>query len=438
MLRINWSYYVEIYEKKEFVILYNMSNRRIVAIKHEIFKLIQKYIQIPFECDTEIQETVSELYLLGFLKRESVTKNDEISRFLDIKSKNKDDVCEIYFMPTLNCNMRCKYCMIGNTINKVYTRLMSNKDIKQTVRFIFESSEFHDVKDMRIVLFGGEPSMAINQNILFLEMSNKLKRKDQNIDYILITNGYIWNERDFDRLINLGVSTFQVTLDGPKEIHDKRRFNVEANGTFDKIMNNIEILSKKNIILVIRINIDYENSKYIVQLLNYIYNKNINRNKNIVIQIATVDPSDFYYSDSYNKEILNNYYEIYRQAFTLGFNVGEWHRGCSLQSKYTMAVDPEGYIYKCPSHAGKKDKNIGDVYNGFNDRYYQYLESHLNDRCKVCKYLGMCNGGCLSVNEILGNDYCYESIIKIISEAYITSKYQFDKKQTKRIKELID
>ena len=51
----------------------------------------------------------------------------------------------------------------------------------------------------------------------------------------IITNGYLLNKEIVKELEDIHVKHIQVTIDGPKDIHDKRRFLKGKQGTFDKI-----------------------------------------------------------------------------------------------------------------------------------------------------------------------------------------------------------
>ena len=75
----------------------------------------------------------------------------------------------------------------------------------------------------------------------------------------------------------------RITLDGEKEIHDKRRVLCNGDGTFDVIVSNIKKFSEKGIRVKIRVNIDKENVDAYLKVKNVF--KDI---KNIVIYPARV------------------------------------------------------------------------------------------------------------------------------------------------------
>ncbi|MCM1236362.1 MAG: hypothetical protein NC124_11505 [Clostridium sp.] len=52
----------------------------------------------------------------------------------------------------------------------------------------------------------------------------------------MVTNGYFLTKDVAQKLAKLKVSSLQVTIDGPKHVHDKRRVLAGGEGTFDKII----------------------------------------------------------------------------------------------------------------------------------------------------------------------------------------------------------
>jgi len=60
-------------------------------------------------------------------------------------------------------------------------------------------------------------------------------------DNSIITNGYLLTDSNARMLSSVaGVTTVQVTIDGTKDIHDKRRTLEGGQGTYDVIMQNIK------------------------------------------------------------------------------------------------------------------------------------------------------------------------------------------------------
>ena len=62
----------------------------------------------------------------------------------------------LLYVPTMNCNMRCRYCYLGeNTVE-----LPSDKGYLETLRFAVEKFRAADVIPFNISLHGGEVTIA--------------------------------------------------------------------------------------------------------------------------------------------------------------------------------------------------------------------------------------------------------------------------------------
>ena len=123
-----------------------------------------------------------------------------------------------------------------------------------------------------MILLGGEPVISSNLSI-FEEYIGILKQTMRINEIRCITNG-LEITTYYAFLQNLGVTKYQVTLDGCRETHNKRRpaknFKIDS---FDTICNSIQLLLNNREDLEIRINIDKDNIHDISAIVSLIINK---------------------------------------------------------------------------------------------------------------------------------------------------------------------
>ena len=73
---------------------------------------------------------------------------------------------------------------------------------------------------------------------------------------------------------------------------------------------------------------------------------------------------------------------------------------CSCDRVNTMVINADGEIYKCWDDIGKKDISLGNINNSnemkLNKSYMDYLmyDPTYDSKCKECKILPICMGGC--------------------------------------------
>jgi uncharacterized protein len=128
------------------------------------------------------------------------------------------------------CNLGCRYCY-GEFGSR--HRLMSIETAKRAVDFLIRESGVHD--GLRIILFGGEP--LLNPRLVEFVPGyahEQAARYGKEIALGLATNGTLVTEETV-RLVQEHHIDFQVSLDGPAEIHDRYRVKPTGEGTYRQI-----------------------------------------------------------------------------------------------------------------------------------------------------------------------------------------------------------
>lgn len=157
------------------------------------------------------------------------------------------------FVVTYNCNFRCPYCFERRESKDgahqiVFTQEMVDKvynamDIIQPRKLLRKNV---------ITLYGGEPLLAENKEIVTYIIAEGQKR---GYKFSIITNGY-----DLDSFLDVlssdNIEEMQITIDGPKEIHNQRRIHYKDIETFNKIIENVRLILPKGITIRVRMNTD--------------------------------------------------------------------------------------------------------------------------------------------------------------------------------------
>jgi len=155
----------------------------------------------------------------------------------------KSEIGAVILNITEQCNLRCKYCSFSGTYSyerKHSSTSMSDEIIKKFLSFYL--SKLHKSKERHFAFYGGEPLLAFKkiQNIIQILSCSKKSKFSFSVD----TNGTMLKKKeDIDFLIK-NDCRLQISLDGPKEIHDSYRVDIKANPTFDKIIRNLYLIQK--------------------------------------------------------------------------------------------------------------------------------------------------------------------------------------------------
>lgn len=310
--------------------------------------------------------------------------------------------------PTMDCNFRCIYCYQSDR-RQVWRRVvMSEQTARSLLRWIKRSA--HSVRHVAVVWYGGEPTLGMDIiSMITSELKQILGETKTLYSASMITNGYKLTDEIQDALVRLGISRIQVTLDGPREIHDKRRRHISGRGTFDQIIENVGNLASR-MRVSIRINVDRDNLATIPSLLSYLATIGLSR-PCVEISIARVLPPSEVCLSAANRcfscdEFSRHELELMRVAWRLGFKVGGLLRpalsACGACGVNCYTVDPQGWVYNCWEEVGKRQLASGHItrtgelrVNMVNQLRWTSIDPTRSRRCSECKYLPLCMGGCL-------------------------------------------
>lgn len=142
------------------------------------------------------------------------------------------------FIVTNNCNLKCKYCF-ATYVNNKKQDIMFTETFKLAVdKLLVEYPEGIN----QIMLFGGEPLLAfdvIKEGIAYYyEKCQLLKCKLPQIG--IVSNGTKL-EQSMIGFLNQYNIDLTISLDGDKETNDLVRRDVNGNGVYDKVVENIKL-----------------------------------------------------------------------------------------------------------------------------------------------------------------------------------------------------
>lgn len=161
-----------------------------------------------------------------------------------IKLNNPLSVC---WQITTKCNLNCKYCLSDSNEKGIY-----GLETKQAIEII---NQLGKLGINRLDFTGGEPFMRKDLGKLIQ------CAKYNHINTIVTTNTTLLNEENKKalRLADL----VQISIDGPKEIHNEQR----QGNVFDKTIENIKELKKEGIKIRLNSFIYNSNKQYVDYLI---------------------------------------------------------------------------------------------------------------------------------------------------------------------------
>ncbi len=359
--------------------------------------------RIPADIDDEkeIIQKLKENYIL-------IDDADSLNKYIHNKLKYPTESRLIVIDAwTFDCNLACTYCMQQNVRKNSYPILKPEErvNIWDQIRKILRKDY------MDILLFGGEPFYDPSYIEKMLSLAKDISLPIR--AYSAITNGVFVNSKKvIDIIDNYDFQYVQITLDGPPDIHDSRRILLNGSGTFNKIIDNINLLLKyTNTRIVVHTVIDNQNWKYYGKLLDILIKhfKNDIYNLRMVFNIGM----ESHPSSPCNYTITNiptpkKYATIYLKAIKEVINRGLpiisflSESICTYNKENEVIVGPDGGIYKCTSAIGVERFKVVSKEILFTKpelfllKYAIFIEGSKGDAsCLHCEYFPVCGGGCV-------------------------------------------
>lgn len=369
--------------------------------------------------DEEKTSLMTDLYESGFIIDDDCDEIKLIKYRLNSKRYSGNEL-RLVIAPTLGCNFSCIYCY-EKAGEKKTDCVMNTATCEKIVDFVKKRSEI--VKELEVIWYGGEPLIGI-QVVEKLSLDFLKICKERGIIYTssMISNGYLLDDNMIQRIEKLGITTLQITIDGPQSVHDFRRALKNGKGTLQRIITNIEKCNGK-VEIVVRVNLDKENVKNLTETVKEI--KRINM-PNLMVDFANVIGSvrdakmlmsSKEFADAWLKgNDLCDEFQIRHNSYCLPMGA----HYCDADNENAFVIDPNGKIYKCWNDIGNTERSIGDLHQehcDFSSLYYEYMtyDATEDKKCKKCILLPICMGGC-PFDRVNGNDRCpmYSYITKDI------------------------
>jgi uncharacterized protein len=277
---------------------------------------------------------------------------------------------------TEQCNLRCKYCIYGGSYK--YQRTHSTKAMsfslaKKAIGAFLQ----HAKEKVHISFYGGEPLLAFDLIKQIISYTESLTTKK--VHWSMTTNATLLT-RDVADYLYKNKFILTVSVDGPKDIHDRYRVFPDGRGTFDAIQANLTYLRS--------LDMEYYKAHVVFSIVSappyhldkvndfFVVNSLVNESAAIVSNMNWMTDSFEYAPEQKDYEILDNARENIRDDYATKIRSGSkqdcvaramyekdianfYHRskeklgdtipfnGCCIPSIRRLFVSTDGLLYIC-------------------------------------------------------------------------------------------
>jgi uncharacterized protein len=360
--------------------------------------------------DSIPEDIISSLLENGFIVKDNDDERKKLAYHFD---KDKYNVIPLDFMyivaVTYACNLRCPYCYEGYEKDST---LLTNKKVDILLKNIDKTLKKRDFREFQLGLYGGEPLLGYNQCMRLMEGSfNICEEQGKQFSGNIVTNGVLITEEVITNLLVPYCDLIQITMDGGRTAHNRRRILKNGGETYDILLDVIELLNNAGITPDIRLNVDRENAHTFGDLFKDVRERGLT---DIRVSLGWIHPPDERvlgegcpgYSDLCfsHKEMADFEEIIFNQMDELDIFYEKprlsKHSPCTFDREDIYLVDPYLDLYNCWEFLGQKDKKVGCITkDGETVFHYEYYEQMSRNpfafaECSNCVYLPLCGGGC--------------------------------------------
>jgi len=388
--------------------------------------------QVDPDPGTVSRSTLLQLKKRGYLTRKSPP--EERAYVVELGKRahrvaTKHAAPGVLMIPTYDCNLRCAYCY-EHTLQSREQAWLETRMTPERVEAAFDAIRKigGETRHARaLTLYGGEPFQRKQQEIVHLIHEKARKQGFQR--FSAITNAV-----ELDAFVDLlgpkhRFSFLQITLDGPPQVHDQRRFLPDRTGTFRLISDNIELALKHEVEVSVRINVDRGNARHVPELREFFLKRGWSRSALFRAYCSPVHGGacgkasrrhyvnhlDMQHAVESNFEgsgLAPEETSFQVASFTnaikkrLSAHLGQkrdlphWRTAFCGSNLSMYLFDPFGDIYPCWEVIGHPKHRIGTYGPGFLELDPRSMgQWHARSvveilACRSCAYLFFCGGGC--------------------------------------------
>ncbi|MBK8229987.1 MAG: radical SAM protein [Candidatus Eisenbacteria bacterium] len=203
------------------------------------------------ETDTPASaKTIATLSRNGFLVESERDERAEINLRGELGRYRSRQVM-LTILPTLRCNFSCDYCFEAHPDENMTPEVEDG-----IVRYV--QSVRRDYDSLFVTWFGGEPLLRLS---VIRSLAPKLQAVFSHYSSTIITNGFLMRRQASRHLLDAGVSSAQITMDGPELFHEARRPHVDGVPTYARILENIHDACELDLAVSVRVNMDRKMAK---------------------------------------------------------------------------------------------------------------------------------------------------------------------------------
>ena len=298
--------------------------------------------------------------------------------------------------PTLACNMSCWYCYESHK-----NMPAMSADVKQSVLLLIDKLlADNKLKKLNLSFFGGEPLLYFDKVVVDIINHAKMQCKafDAKLSIHFTTNAYLLTDNVLKQLEGLDVS-FQITIDGGKQVHDSVRKTKGGEPTYARIVEHIHQTLSHGFPVGVRFNYTTKSIPSFIDVVKDFSHLQQEQKQLVNFTFQRVWQDNEGDADQVGQQV-EHIERAFEQAGLFVNNAKSYIVPyCYADGVNTAVVNYNGDLFKCTARdfapKSKEGTLAADGTLRWNERLRKRMSiRHGSDTCLQCRIYPICHGGC--------------------------------------------
>jgi len=365
----------------------------------------------------------------GMLVEENVREHQLVGYY---EKNSRPIYLKLILIVTRQCNFRCPYCYEEHEC-----KTMRDETYDAIIVFIKKQLEMKKYDGLHISFFGGEPTLEHNAIVKFSK--KLLTTLSEKVPYSasMTTNGYLLTPDRFRELVDCKITSYQITVDGTEDNHNKTRVVANGRGSWSRIIENLKAArdSELDFAVSIRTNFTPESASLADDFYSYISEEFGGDNRfSVHYECAKNLGGERVHKmglcEDQGEQIvllakIARKYSLQDKA-TIDMISSFGGLSCYAGTDNSLVIDFDGTLRKCTVSIDSDRNIVGKLYESGNYQLYPSNFSNwtcyrLQDECLHCEILPLCLGK-KCPQSYYNLHSCNE--IKKIYQAHIVRKFE--------------
>gem|GEM_PF-2085803 len=339
-----------------------------------------------------------------------------------LEANHDPTLLRLTVVPTLNCNFSCSYCYQQHSGQR-----RMNDSVYGAIFRCIRRKIVQGVRDVRIMLFGGEPLMLARHWMPWLgQWRRHCLEAGVQFSAKATTNGYLLRDPAVtNQVLTSGCTNFQITLDGTQVLHNLTRPSRRGRATYMAVVAGLRNLAAHPDMTSCTIRINHSRATVAPTAMHAFLQD--------VVEITGKDDRfriDHQRAADLGGTVLQElpYDEFAAMLPSLKRLTHEsglkpvrdsypGDRACYASSRNSLVVMPDGRLAKCTVAFNDSRNHVGYLREDgsvvLNEKLEKWVTPSLAQKCLSCVHMPQCRGGACPLGNLSGKSVCPEKLLDL-------------------------